>query len=157
MGVQMMDSGGGGKKNLDVEINLIPMIDLLMVMICFLLITAVWTQLARLNATQQTPGQNAPMERPPEEKIRLVLQINDTGFTLASTAGERIPIPKKGAEYDFDKLRDELQAVHRSDPNRRDLVVSPEDGVVYKNIVQAMDTALSENYPEISVSDGSGL
>ena len=156
MGVQMMDSGGG-KRSLDVEINLIPMIDLLMVMICFLLITAVWTQLARLNATQQTPGQNAPMDRPPEEKIRLVLQINDTGFTLASSAGERTPIPKKGSEYDYDKLRDELQSVHQGDPNRRDLIVSPEDGVQYQNIVKAMDTALGENYPDISVSDGSGI
>src|SRR5262245_38579434 len=113
MGVSMMDSGGGGRKPVDTEINLIPMIDLLIVTISFLLITAVWTQLARLNATQQTPGQNAPLDRPPEEKIRLVLQINDAGFTLASTAGERIPIPKKGSNYDFDKLRDELQAVHR--------------------------------------------
>jgi biopolymer transport protein ExbD len=47
MGVSIQPSGKGGKKALDAELNLIPFIDLLIVNICFLLITAVWVQMAR--------------------------------------------------------------------------------------------------------------
>ena len=47
-----IDVGGrkGGRKRLDSEINMIPMIDLLMVTISFLLLTAVWVQNSRLTA-----------------------------------------------------------------------------------------------------------
>jgi biopolymer transport protein ExbD len=52
--------GGGGRKALDSEINMIPMIDLLMVTISFLLITAVWTHMSRVEANAQVPGTDTP-------------------------------------------------------------------------------------------------
>ncbi|MBI2897065.1 MAG: biopolymer transporter ExbD [Deltaproteobacteria bacterium] len=160
-----VDSGGkGGKKKVDSEVNMVPFIDLLVVTISFLIITAVWTQLERLNATQQTPGQAQQMDQPQEERIRLILQINDAGFTLADTAGTRIPIPKQGGKYDLNRLSTELRNIKRQDPNRRDLIVSPEDGVKYQDIIAAMDFALRDSddrdnepdFPDISVSDASG-
>jgi biopolymer transport protein ExbD len=164
MSVSVQSGGKGGKKNVDSEINMVPFIDLLVVTISFLIITAVWTQLERLNATQQTPGQAQQMDQPQEERIRLILQINDAGFTLADTAGTRIPIPKQGGAYDVNRLGEELRNVKRQDPNRRDLIVSPEDGVKYQDIISAMDIALRDSddrdtdpdFPDISVSDSSG-
>ena len=50
MGGVNVESSSGGRRSLDSEINMIPMIDLLMVTISFLLITAVWSHMARLNA-----------------------------------------------------------------------------------------------------------
>src|SRR5947209_6753707 len=56
----------GGKKALDAEINLVPFIDLLSCCIAFLLITAVWSQVATLDV--QTgggePGEIAAAEPP---------------------------------------------------------------------------------------------
>ena len=48
--------GGGGKRAVNQEINMIPFIDLLMVTIAFLLITAVWVTYSRMNANAQIPG-----------------------------------------------------------------------------------------------------
>ena len=59
-GVDVGGGGGGKRKALDSEINMIPMIDLLMVTISFLLITAVWTNMARINADAQ--GADASVE-----------------------------------------------------------------------------------------------
>src|SRR6195952_4837507 len=60
-GVDVGGGGGkGGRKSLDSEINMIPMIDLLMVTISFLLITAVWTTMSRINADAQVPGPPRP-------------------------------------------------------------------------------------------------
>jgi len=67
MGGVSVDSGGGGRRATDSEINMIPMIDLLMVTISFLLITAVWTHMARINADAQVPGPPRPDQ--PEDKI----------------------------------------------------------------------------------------
>ena len=98
MGGISAGGGGGGKKPVDHEIPLIPFIDLLLCCVMFLLVTAVWNQLARINANQQTPGEAAQDEPPPEEKVRLILQVQNTGFVLASTAGDRIANPGAGGQ-----------------------------------------------------------
>ena len=156
-GINVGEGGAGGKKAVNAEIPLIPFIDLLLCCVMFLLVTAVWNQLARLDANQQQPGQQAPNDPPPEEKIKVVLQVQSSGFVLASTAGDRVEIPKIGDKYDVEALREKLQERKRLEPNRRDLVVAPEDGVVYADVIEAMDTVVGEGFPEMSLSDGSTL
>lgn len=150
--------GHGGKKSLDHEIPLIPFIDLLLCCVMFLLVTAVWNQLARLNANQQQPGQQAPDQPPPTEpQIKVFLQIQSSGFVIASTAGDRIEVPKNGDKYDMEELHTKLQERHRLEPNRRDIIVAPEDGVQYRDVIAAMDVVLGEGFPDMSLSDGASL
>lgn len=157
MGGISVGGGHGGKKSVDSEIPLVPFIDLLLCCVMFLLVTAVWNQLAKLNANQQQPGQQAPNEPPPEEKVKVILQVQATGFVLASTAGDRIEVPKSGDQYDMEGLREKLQERKRLDPNRKDLVVAPEDGVRYEDVVASMDMVVGEGFPDMSLSDGSTL
>ncbi|MDQ3035033.1 MAG: biopolymer transporter ExbD [Myxococcota bacterium] len=158
MGGVSVGGGHGGKKNLDSEIPLVPFIDLLLCCVMFLLVTAVWNKLARLDANQQVPGQAAQMDQPPpEETIRLYLQVTQTGFTIASTAGERIEIPKAGEEYDLEGLRTRLQERRTAEPNRHDLIVAPEDGVMYEDVIAAMDLAVGQGFEDVSLSDGAAL
>ena len=49
-GAAPQPSKKGGKKSLDMELNLVPFIDLLSCLISFLLITAVWTQISAVPA-----------------------------------------------------------------------------------------------------------
>ena len=51
------------------------MIDLLMVTISFLLITAVWTHMARVNASAQVPGKEDPTVTPPPPKKQLHVEM----------------------------------------------------------------------------------
>ncbi len=67
-GVSTGGGGHGGKKSVDQDIPLIPFIDLLLCCVMFLLVTAVWNQLARINANQQTPGAvTTPPDEPPPD------------------------------------------------------------------------------------------
>ena len=52
------DSGGGSKK-VDVHLNIIPFIDLMTVLTAFLLVTAVWTNLAQISIKPKGIGRNA--------------------------------------------------------------------------------------------------
>jgi biopolymer transport protein ExbD len=157
MGGVSVGGGHGGKKNLDSEIPLVPFIDLLLCCVMFLLVTAVWNRLARLDANQQVPGQAAQQDQPQEETIRLYLQVTQAGFTIASTAGERIEIPKAGEEYDLETLRTRLVERRQAEPNRHDLIVAPEDGVMYEDVIAAMDLAVGQGFEEVSLSDGAAL
>jgi biopolymer transport protein ExbD len=151
--------GHGGKKNLDHSIPLVPFIDLLLCCVMFLLVTAVWNQLARLNSNQQQPGQpKEQMDTPPEEpKIKLILQVQSTGYVLATTAGERTAIPKNGDTYDVEELLKKLKERRELEPNRKDITVAPEDGTLYQDVVTAMDMVVGEGYEAMSLSDGATL
>jgi biopolymer transport protein ExbD len=150
--------GHGGKKNVDHSIPLVPFIDLLLCCVMFLLVTAVWNQLARLNANQQQPGQPQMDSPPPEEpQIKLILQVQNAGFVLATTAGDNTTIPKNGDAYDLEELVKKLKERRELEPNRKDITVAPEDGVRYEDVVRAMDTVVGEGYAAMSLSDGAGL
>jgi biopolymer transport protein ExbD len=153
-------SGKGGKKPLDAAINLVPFIDLLSCCISFLLITAVWTQLARMDVTQKGQGAaGSTDEKPPEAQVQLTLFINQDGYMFTTSTGEQTPIPKKGEEYDVIKLADTLKGV-RANPQipaeKRDITVKAEDKVVYKNIIATMDVVISAGFPDIGLSDAGG-
>jgi biopolymer transport protein ExbD len=155
-----ISSGGGhgGKKNVDHSIPLVPFIDLLLCCVMFLLVTAVWNQLARLNANQQQPGQPQMDTPPPEEpQIKLILQVQNSGFVLATTAGDQTTIPKNGDAYDIEELVKKLKERRELEPNRKDITVAPEDGVHYEDVVKAMDTVVGEGYEAMSLSDSAGM
>jgi biopolymer transport protein ExbD len=108
MGGVDIGGGGGKRKSLDSEINMIPMIDLLMVTISFLLITAVWTHMARINADAQVPGPPRPdVEQEkvePEKQLHVMMQgdnckDNPCKFVLVwkqgSTTVDSIDVPRR--------------------------------------------------------------
>jgi biopolymer transport protein ExbD len=101
-GVDIGTGGGGKRKALDSDINMIPMIDLLMVTISFLLITAVWTHMARINADAQVPGpprpdvEQTPIE--PEKQLHVEMSGEDK-FVLVwkqgATTVDSLDVPRK--------------------------------------------------------------
>ena len=150
--------GHGGKKSVDHSIPLVPFIDLLLCCVMFLLVTAVWNQLARLNANQQQPGQPQMDTPPPEEpQIKLILQVQNSGYVLATTAGDSTTIPKNGDAYDLEELIKKLKERRELEPNKKDITVAPEDGVHYEDVVMAMDTVVGEGYEAMSLSDAAGM
>jgi biopolymer transport protein ExbD len=101
-GIDVGGGGGGKRKSLDSEINMIPMIDFLMVTIAFLLITAVWTHMARINADAQVPGPPRPdveqEKTEPEKQLHIEMRDEDK-FVLVwkqgSTTVDSIDVPRK--------------------------------------------------------------
>jgi hypothetical protein len=87
-GVEIAGSRSG-RRSLDSEINMVPMIDLLMVTLSFLLITAVWTHMSRLDADAAVPGPREPPSDPPpraETQLHVMMQSPEK-FVLAWRQG----------------------------------------------------------------------
>lgn len=154
MGVSVDTGGKGGKKPLNADLNLVPYIDLLTCMVAFLLITAVWSQLARLEAHQKGQGQ-AGEDTPPEKVFKLVVLVNDSGFNLVADQDQQ-PIPKKGDVYDYEKLGDELKKIKETHADKTDIQVASDDSIKFEILVKTMDTALSARFPDISLIDSGG-
>ncbi len=102
MGGVDVGGGGGGKRAMNSEINMVPFIDLLLVTISFLLITAVWTHMARINADAQVPGPPRPdveqEKTEPEKQLHIEMRDEDK-FVLVwkqgSTTVDSIDVPRK--------------------------------------------------------------
>ena len=90
-GVSVDEGGKGGRRSMDSEINMIPMIDLLMVTISFLLITAVWSHMSRINADAQVPGPPRPdVEQDkvePEKTLHVEMRSPDKFVLVWKQAG----------------------------------------------------------------------
>jgi biopolymer transport protein TolR len=154
MGVSVESGGKSGKKPLNADLNLVPYIDLLTCMVAFLLITAVWSQLARLNVHQKGQGQ-AGEDTPPEKVFKLIVLVNGEGFNLVADQDQQ-PIPKKGESYDFEKLSDELKKIKDGHPDKTDIQVASEDTIKFDTLVRTMDAAMTARFPDVSLIDAGG-
>jgi biopolymer transport protein ExbD len=96
-------SEGGAKRAKNSDINMIPFIDLLMVTIAFLLITAVWITNSRISATADVPGKSGCGDDCPsvtEKTLHVSIGENDFGLTWkqAGTVLSEVRIPKGAVE-----------------------------------------------------------
>src|SRR5713226_10119656 len=90
-GMDLGTNGKSKKKPLDATINLVPFIDLMAVTISFLIMTAVWTQIGRL----QVSGSGGPSDNADEieKTVPLTLLITDKELKLTAGTTSFDPIP----------------------------------------------------------------
>ncbi len=136
-----------GRRSVNHELPLVPFIDLLFCCIMFLLATAVWNQIQEVETRTQTPGPEGEVAATP----RLHLQVETDGYVLASSAGDQITIGLEAGAFDRQGLQHHLQEHHRLMPNETAMVVSPDDGVRYQDVVEAMDIAVGAGFSEVSI------
>jgi len=97
--------GSGGRRALNRELTLVPFIDFLLCVVAFLLVTAVWSQMARLNANAAVPGAPTakdPEESPPQLHVDMrrgdefVLEWRRSGTVLSREVVQRKPEERRG-------------------------------------------------------------
>lgn len=148
-------SGKGGKKNLNIDLNLVPFIDLMTVCVTFLLITAVWTQTGRVSIDQSVAKpQKQEQKEPPK---RLTVMVDKQGYTVkwADERPEQIPI--SGGKYNTQALEKKLKDLKEKLPKEQRVVVAPDDGVAYADMIGAMDTCMSNGLPNVMIADAASV
>jgi biopolymer transport protein TolR len=148
-----IDTGGSGGRNKNVDLNLVPFIDLMSVLITFLLISAVWTQVSmiQLGASFASPRQDetTPLKPPPLEDLVLRLDVRETGYILY-VGKDKKAIPKIGLEYDKEGLVADLSKIKQMYPDKGGIKIAIEDAIIYDHVVAAMDIGLKAGFaPEL--------
>ena len=88
-----IDVGGhGGKRASNHEIPLIPFIDFLLCLVMFLLVTAVWSHMARIEADAKVPGppREDEQDEPPKDKELHVEMRGENNFQLVWKEGSQV-------------------------------------------------------------------
>lgn len=148
------DSNSSGR-SANTELNLVPFIDLMSVLITFLLITAVWSQVSMIQIGSSIYGkkteQQDPTPPPPKADIPLRLDVKDMGFRLV-IGSDKTEIPKTSGEFDTATLLERLKSVKETYPEKIDAVITVDDEVAYEFLILGMDTLLQGGFSAISVS-----
>lgn len=144
------------KQDLNFEINILPILDILSVLICFLLLTAVWVQVGTLD-TKQAVGDNSSVssgKNPPslwvtmEENGTIKMQLRDVGSTknLDATIGRT----RQGVNWAaFAGKVKELKAQW---PDLKTSVIQPQANTSYGDVIKAMDQLKQEAFEGVGIS-----
>jgi biopolymer transport protein TolR len=158
-GGAMPEQGGSGKKKkkaLDASVNVVPAIDLLSCCITFLLYTAVWTQISRLQVQQFGSGAPEPEQAEQQKQLVVTLAVGERGMNLTTTSGLAYEIPLDraggGVKQDYKALGERLKQLHADYPETAAITVSAEDTVPYGDLVEVIDTCVGQGLTAVSVS-----
>jgi biopolymer transport protein ExbD len=143
---------GGGKRSANAELNLVPYIDLLSTLICFLLLTAVYQQISSLSTQGAPPGTTDSASSPDQpKKVQFKVSILTDHLEMAED-DKVIQIPFVRGEPDFQALLEKLGHWKAKFPDRRDVTLNSDGQTPYKYLIRAMDTLVQGEFEDIGVN-----
>ena len=134
------------RKKPEHELDVTTFLNLMVVLIPFLLITAVFSQLTivELNLPSSAGGPSSA-----EESFRVEVIVRETGFEISNGTATIASIPKVDDEFDFDTLSEFMIELKQSYPNHDAVSVLVEALIPYDYLIQAMDIVRSVEVPSI--------
>ena len=157
---------GDDKKSRNVELNIIPFIDLMSCLTAFLLVTAVWVNMAQLPIEPAGKSREGdPCERDPDcEKPKLSVLVEAEQIWIGvSRVNEFESIPKVNGQYDWQKLEERLKAQKASSffLETKNIEIAAQSTqaspVSYQNLVATMDIAVKVGFGDVGLTDPQGL
>ena len=128
---------GRGRSREEPEINLIPMIDVLLVIIIFLMLTTTYAKFSGLEINLPTADASKQAEQPNEIDVA----VTATGQVLVNKS----PLTANDVRSISDALR--RAAGTRNDPV---IVINADAKATHQSVVDIMQAAQSAGYPHIS-------
>jgi biopolymer transport protein ExbD len=146
------------------ELDITTFLNLMVVLIPFLLISAVFSRVTIMELSVPTGAGGAALNK---QNFNIEVIVRGAGFELANGSTVEAAIPKKEEQYDLKKLSEMLIRLKAAYPEKEDATVLLEPGIEYDYLIQTMDAvrgaevrvAGSEEiqkmilFPDISIGD----
>jgi biopolymer transport protein ExbD len=145
------------------DVNIVPMLDIMVILAFFLLFTAVFSKTSILELHLPGPGAKASAQAP---TLELEVILRRSGLEVADRGGgvlESVPVTASG--QDLVKLSAYLEGLKARFPDKRNATLLVAEDVDYDTIVQVMDAmgvrqsvdgakvVRRELFPQISLGD----
>ncbi len=144
--------GPNNKKDLNFELNLMPVFDILAVCICFLLMTVVWVEVKALE-TQQSIGGQSLAETTQSSSFWLTLdEANNISFTVKSTknSDKQYSITNLRGQLDIKKVASMILSVKNEKVVTAHIL--PTKNTKYDQVIQLMDVLKQNGVKDIGLS-----
>lgn len=147
-----------------VELNITAFLNLMVILVPFLLITAVFSRMTVLELNLPPKGAKATEDEKIELELELVLR--STGFEIRDANLGRIKyFPRSEGDTDWNTFSDVLVEIKSRFPDEESITLLLEPKIDYKTLIQVMDRVRSadvlnvtdvetvELFPNISIGD----
>jgi biopolymer transport protein ExbD len=161
----MIRSRRGGRNNIETaELNITAFMNLMVILVPFLLITAVFSRLAILEL--HLPGSSTEPADPQELTFQLEVTVRAGEIEVGDRNVGALGIyPNKTEGYDYESLSAKLSEIKKSYPEKTDVSILLESDIPYDTLVQVMDRVRvaetikedsivrTDLFPDISIGD----
>lgn len=157
------------KRETRVELNITAFMNLMVVLVPFLLMTAVFANISVLDL--KLPGMNStPAQSNKKPEFELQVTVRKDRLELSDTQGgliKKIPVTRSGHNYVL--LNQTLRLIKFKFPEKRRITILSEPYTSYETIVELMDTVreyqtLQDNevvalelFPDVSIGDAARI
>src|SRR5271155_1039530 len=144
------------------DLNIVPMIDMMVILVFFLIFTAVFskTNILQLNLPANNP---APLDLPKGLKLEVIIRPDDL-IVNDRNSGPLKVLENTPNGYDLDGLSEYMRRVKATYPQMTDATILPGPNISYDTLVQVMDTvrvyqvpeppfSKAELFPDIAIGD----
>ena len=140
--------GTDRKGSVNIELNIIPFVDVMSCLTAFLLVTAVWLDLAHLRNDPAGKNRDTPRD-PPPPAVGIVLEPDRMLVTPGDGAWTEL---RSG---DWSGLEQTLRGI-TTDPKPR-VEIGADSPITYQTVIAAMDTTVKAGFPDVGVTDPRGM
>ncbi|MFW2374682.1 MAG: ExbD/TolR family protein [Gammaproteobacteria bacterium] len=153
------------RRNPQVELNITAFMNLMVVLVPFLLMTAVFTNISILDLKLPTPG-NSSTSTKDKKKFEINVIIRKDALLITDQTGRIIKnMPKLKSGHNFILLNQTLRLIKNKYPDKTNITILSEKFTPYDHIVQVMDTTREfqslvdgevvafELFPDVSIGD----
>ena len=137
----------------DTDVNITPVMNIFVILIPFLLLTATFVRIAIIELSLPTlEGASALSEEQTKGLTVLVISIEPTGFEVKTSEKTFPKIPRRGNEYNYNELSEKMKSVKKDFPKLEDVIISPSSEIKYHVIIKVMDICREAGFPNFSIS-----
>jgi len=133
------------------ELDMTTFLNLMVVLVPFLLITAVFSRITIVELNLPSAAAGAA---PSEPALRVEVIVREGGLELTNGTSVIAKIPKVEDAYDLATLSELIQSLKRDHPDEQDASVLLEPEIEYDHLIQVMDAVRSAELPQ---PDGEGV
>lgn len=134
------------------DLNITPVMNIFLILVPFLLLTAVFVKISILEFSLPSKGDKPAQATQAKNPIVTILAITDKGFDL-KTKDMKIPhIAKQDNDFDYAGLVEKLSQVKQRHQDTEDIIIAPQAAIKYDIIIKVMDRCRENGFPNISIS-----
>jgi biopolymer transport protein ExbD len=145
------------------DLNIVPMIDMMVILVFFLIFTAVFSKTNILQLNLPASSTTTPLDLPKDLKLEVIIRPDDL-VVNDRNSGPLHTIPNTAGGYDYANLSEFMRRIKSQFPQMTDATVLPSPATSYDTLVQVMDAvrvyelpvapfSKAELFPDIAIAD----
>jgi biopolymer transport protein ExbD len=144
------------------DLNIVPMIDMMVILVFFLIFTAVFSKTNILQMNLPNSSSN-PLDLPKDLKLEVIIRPDDIVVNDRNSGPLKV-LANTGRGYDLENLSEFIRRIKSQYPQMSDATILSGPNITYDTLVQVMDTvrvyqlpvapfSKAELFPDISIGD----